>query len=92
MTVRIARSPDFSRIRNLAARENLDHEGMDRDRFWVAVEDGRTVGACGLTEHPDCLGLRSSAVEEASRGWGRRRRFGWRYQEAAPFANCACRD
>lgn len=74
MPIRKARRSDFDRIRNLAARDDLDYEDMEKDRFWVAVEGGRAVGVCGLTKHPDCLELRSLAVEEASRGrgWGLR--------------------
>jgi N-acetylglutamate synthase-like GNAT family acetyltransferase len=74
MPVRKARPSDFARIRELAARDDLDYEDMEADRFWVAVEGGRVVGACGLAAHPDCLELRSLAVEEPSRGrgWGRR--------------------
>lgn len=74
MTVREAVNEDAPGIRALAARFDLDYEDMESDRFWVAVEGGRIAGVCGLKTHPDCLELRSLAVELRSRGrgWGKR--------------------
>ncbi len=70
MRIRRAVPADFPRIRDLAGRENLDYDDMEKDLFWVAVEGEEILGACGLTCHPDCLELRSLAVDERHRGKG----------------------
>ena len=74
MRIRAAGKSDFAGIRALASRYDLDYDDMEADRFWMAVEEGRVAGICGLKKHPDCLELCSLAVDEScrGRGWGRR--------------------
>ncbi len=70
MRIRRARKEDWPQVVALAARLNLDYEGMDMDDFWVAVEGSRVAGICGLRRHADCLELCSLGVEEESRDKG----------------------
>jgi len=70
MTIRKAETSERESVRRLAAKFDLDYEGMDKDDFWVAVEGAEVFGICGLTKHLDCLELRSLAVEERFRKQG----------------------
>ena len=70
MVIRKAKKNDISQIISLAAKYNLDYEGMEADDFWVATEGTQTVGICGLRKHPDCQELCSLGVEEAFRQKG----------------------
>jgi len=70
MIIRRAEGTERADVRRLAAKFDLDYEGMDKDDFWVAVEGAEVVGICGLTKHLDCLELRSLAVDERFRKWG----------------------
>jgi N-acetylglutamate synthase-like GNAT family acetyltransferase len=74
MPIQKAGKADLPEIIALAAKHNLDYEGMAADDFWVAVEADRVVGICGLRQHPDCRELCSLGVEETfqKRGFGRR--------------------
>ncbi len=73
MRIRKAVKEDFPQVRLLAAGNDLDYDDMEGDSFWVAVEGGDIVGACGLKRHPDCSELRSLVVDGGHRGksWGR---------------------
>ena len=72
MRVRKAEKADFPDIIRLAKTHNLDYAGMEADGFWVADEDGRVRGICGLKRHRECWELCALGVEEAwrGRGWG----------------------
>ena len=70
MPIRKARREDLSRIRELATSLGLDSPNMENDAFWVAEENGRIGGICGLKRHPDCLELVALGVEESKRGRG----------------------
>ena len=70
MPIRKARREDLSRVRELAEGLGLDSPGMEDDAFWVAEDNGRIVGVCGLKRHPDCLELYALGVEESERGQG----------------------
>lgn len=70
MLIRHAQKEDWPQIVALAARFNLDYEGMEADDFWVATEGSRVVGICGLRRHADCQELCSLGVEETSRHRG----------------------
>lgn len=70
MVIRRAEKEDLSQIIALAARYNLDYDGMEADDFWVAVANGRVVGICGFRKHPDCQELCSLGVDEAFAGRG----------------------
>jgi N-acetylglutamate synthase-like GNAT family acetyltransferase len=74
MRVRKARKADFQDILRLAKKYDLDYTGMEADGFFVAAEDGRILGICGLKKHPECLELCALGVEEdyRGRGWGAR--------------------
>lgn len=70
MPIRKARRVDLSRIRELASRLKLDSPDMENDAFWIAEDNGRIGGICGLKRHPDCLELVALGVEESRRGQG----------------------
>ena len=70
MIIRRAEGTERADVRRLAAKYDLDYEGMDKDDFWVAVEGAEVVGICGLTKHLDCLELRSLAVDDRFRKQG----------------------
>jgi len=70
MQIRKAAKTDFSQVRRLAARFDLDYADMEADNFWVAAQGPGIVGICGLTQHPDCLELRSLAVSDRFRDRG----------------------
>lgn len=70
MIIRRAEGTERADVRRLAAKFDLDYEGMDKDDFWVAVEGAEVVGICGLTKHLDCLELRSLAVDDRFRKQG----------------------
>lgn len=70
MPVRKARREDLSRIRELASRLKLDSPDMENDAFWVAEDNRRIGGICGLKRHPDCFELVALGVEESKRGQG----------------------
>ena len=70
MRVRKARKTDFPHIIDLARRLDLDYPGMEKDRFWVADEDGRIVGIVALKKRPDCLELCALGVDPGRRGKG----------------------
>ncbi|MDD8027183.1 MAG: GNAT family N-acetyltransferase [Acidobacteriota bacterium] len=70
MIIRSARSEDRPAARALAARLNLDYEGMEEDRFWIAETDGRIVGLVGLKAHIDCLELVGLGVDPGCRSAG----------------------
>lgn len=70
MPIRKARREDLSRVRELAEGLGLDSPGMEEDAFWVAEDNGRIEGVCGLKRHPDCLELYALGVEEGERGQG----------------------
>ncbi len=70
MPIRKARREDLSRVRELAEGLGLDSPGMEDDAFWVAEDNGRIEGVCGLKRHPDCLELYALGVEKASEGRG----------------------
>ena len=70
MPIRKARREDLSRVRELAEGLGLDSPGMEDDAFWVAEDNGRIVGVCGLKRHPDCHELYALGVEETERGQG----------------------
>lgn len=70
MRVRKAQKADFPDIIRLAKKDNLDYAGMEADSFWVAEENGRIQGICGLKKHPECLELCALGVAEKRRGQG----------------------
>jgi N-acetylglutamate synthase-like GNAT family acetyltransferase len=70
MPIRKARREDLSRVRELAEGLGLDSPGMEDDAFWVAEDNGRIEGVCGLKRHPDCLELCALGVQEGARGRG----------------------
>jgi N-acetylglutamate synthase-like GNAT family acetyltransferase len=70
MRIRRAAPPDRAPIRLLAGKLGLDYPGMEGDAFWLAEDDGETVGAIGLIRHPDCLELVGLGVGESRRGSG----------------------
>ena len=70
MRIRTARPKDRPAARGLAASLGLDYPSMDTDDFWIAEEDGRIAGICGLMRRPDCQELCSLGVAEDSRGRG----------------------
>lgn len=74
MPIRKARREDLFRVRELAEGLGLDYPGMEDDAFWVAEDNGRIVGVCGLKRHPDCLELCALGVDENARrrGTGRK--------------------
>lgn len=70
MRIRKAKNTDFPQILQLAERYNLDYSNMEADDFWVAEEQGKIRGICGLKKHLDCLELCSLGVEEKYRHQG----------------------
>jgi N-acetylglutamate synthase-like GNAT family acetyltransferase len=64
---------DWPGIRDLTASFNLDYDGMEEDRFWIAREGELVAGTVGLKRHSDCLELVSLSVDPAfrARGLGR---------------------
>lgn len=70
MLIRKADAADIPGILALAGTLSLDHPGMEKDAFWVAVEDGDIVGMVGLKSHPDALELCSLGVNPRFRGRG----------------------
>ncbi len=74
MIIRKARADDRGQVRSLAERLDLDYPGMEKDRFWVAEEGGRTVGIVARLAHPDCRELVALGVDPEFRhgGLGRR--------------------
>jgi len=68
--IRKARKPDFPQVLELAQSYGLDYCRMEADDFWVAEENGRIMGICGLKKHPDCQELCSLGVEANDRGRG----------------------
>jgi len=70
MPIRKARREDLPRLRELAEGLGLDSPGMEDDVFWVAEENGRIKGVCGLKRHADGLELYALGVEESERGRG----------------------
>jgi len=70
MPIRKVRREDLSRVRELAEALGLDSPGMEDDSFWVAEDNGRIEGICGLKRHPDCFELYALGVEESGRGQG----------------------
>lgn len=70
MPIRTALREDLSRVRELAEGLGLDYPGMEDDAFWIAEDNGRIVGVCGLKRHPNCHELCALGVEEGVRGRG----------------------
>jgi N-acetylglutamate synthase-like GNAT family acetyltransferase len=70
MRVREAGEADLPQVVELARSLDLDYPGMERDRFWVAEEGGRVVGAVTLKEHPDGLELCALGVAPSHRRKG----------------------
>ncbi len=70
MRVRKALPEDIPAALALARRLELDYPGLEADRLWVALEDGRVVGLVALKSHSDCLELCALGVDPDSRGRG----------------------
>jgi len=70
MHIRTARPEDRPAVRRLAESLRLDYPAMEGDAFWVAEEEGRILGTCGLMRRPDCLELYALGVAEEARGRG----------------------
>ena len=70
MPIRRARPEDFPAIHRLAASLDLDYEGMEADRVWVAEEGARIAGIVALKRRSDCLELVSLGVDPAARSTG----------------------
>ena len=70
MGIRKARKPDFPGVLELARTYGLDYHDMEADDFWVAEENGRIRGICGLKKHSHCQELCSLGVATNDRGRG----------------------
>lgn len=70
MRVRKALPEDIPAAVALARRLDLDNPGLESDRIWVAVENGRVVGLVALKTHPDCLELCALGIDPDHRGKG----------------------
>jgi N-acetylglutamate synthase-like GNAT family acetyltransferase len=70
MHVRKGLPEDILQSVSLAKSLGLDYPGMERDRFWVAEDGGRIVGAVALKKNPDCLELCALGVDPSSRRRG----------------------
>ncbi len=77
MGIRKARKTDFPQVLELAQSYGLDYCGMEADDFWVAEENGRIRGICGLKKHPDCQELCALGVEANDRGRGLASKLVW---------------
>ncbi|MHB8093322.1 MAG: GNAT family N-acetyltransferase [Candidatus Aminicenantales bacterium] len=62
MTLRKTHPGDGAAVAAFARQHRMDYEGMEKDDFWIAEEDGRILGIVGLKRHPDCLELLSLCV------------------------------
>ena len=72
MTVRRATGSDFEAVLRLLTAAALPVAGVQPSLtdFYVAVEDGRVVGAIGLEVYGSDAVLRSAVVDSAARGTG----------------------
>jgi N-acetylglutamate synthase-like GNAT family acetyltransferase len=70
MSIRKARPEDFAAVHRLAAALDLDYEGLESDRVWVAEVDGLITGIVALKTHPDSRELVSLGVDPDRRSAG----------------------
>jgi N-acetylglutamate synthase-like GNAT family acetyltransferase len=74
MKIRKGGAQDTGAAVELAAALGLDYPGMEKDRIWVAEDQGRIAGLIALRTHADCRELVSLGVdpEYRNRGLGRK--------------------
>jgi N-acetylglutamate synthase-like GNAT family acetyltransferase len=70
MRVRRAVEADIPKVIELARSLDLHYPGMERDRFWVAEDEGWIVGLVALKKHRDCQELCVLGVDPSERRKG----------------------